>query len=66
MNTLGEKMVLSLMAAVGAKGTEKSPSWRAQELVKVFVSKRARRQYNDLVTEERLPRGLSVPSVGSS
>lgn len=65
MNTLGEKMVLSLMAAVGAKGTEKSPSWRAQELVKVFVSKRARRQY-DLVTEERLPRGLSVPSVGSS
>ena len=60
-------MVLSLMAAVGVEGTVKSPpSWRAQELVKVFVLKRARRQYNNLVTQERLPWGLRVPSVGSS
>lgn len=59
-------MVLSLMAAVGVEGTvNPTPSWRAQELVKVLVLKRAIRQYN-LVTEERLPWGLSVPSVGSS
>lgn len=56
------------MAAVGVEGTVNRPpppSWRAQELVKVLVLKRARRQYN-LVMEERLPWGLSVPSVGSS
>lgn len=55
------------MAVVGVEGTAKFPPPRLEgtRAGESIGMKQARRQYN-LVTEERLPWGLSVPLVGSS